>query len=150
MKKTSLIYLEKDGCYLMLLRNKKKQDYNEGKWIGVGGKFEPGETAEQCIKREVFEETGLTLNSMHFYGIVEFRSDTDGDEDMYLFSSEDFSGDCDTGNIICDEGTLKWIPKADIMGLQLWEGDRLFLKEMLEGKQEINMTLVYRQGKLVL
>lgn len=150
MKKTSLIYLEKDGCYLMLLRNKKKQDYNEGKWIGVGGKFEPGETAEQCIKREVFEETGLTLNSMHFYGVVGFRSDTDGDEDMYLFSSEDFQGDSDPEHISCDEGTLKWIPKTEVMALNLWEGDRLFLREMLEGKTEINMTLVYRQGKLVL
>ena len=82
MKKTTLIYLEKDGCFLMLLRNKKKNDCNEGKWIGVGGKFEKNETPEECIKREVLEETGLTLLSMHFYGVIEFRSDSDEDEDM--------------------------------------------------------------------
>lgn len=148
MKKTTLIYLEKDGCFLMLLRNKKKNDCNEGKWIGVGGKFEKNETPEECIKREVLEETGLTLLSMHFYGVIEFRSDSDEDEDMYLFTSDEFSGETSPDKIECNEGTLKWIPKCGIMSLNLWEGDRYFLKKILAGQQKINMRLVYNSGRI--
>lgn len=148
MIRSTLCYLEKDGSYLMLLRNKKKQDCNKGKWIGVGGKFEPGETAEECIRREVLEETGIRLKSMHFYGVVEFRSDTDEDEDMYLFSSKDFEGETDTDKIDCNEGSLKWIAKEEIMDLHLWEGDRVFLQKMLQGEDAINLRLEYTGGNL--
>lgn len=133
----------------MLLRNKKKQDCNKGKWIGVGGKLESGETAEECIKREVLEETGLRLNSMHFHGVVEFRSDTDEDEDMYLFTSADFTGETDTDKIECNEGTLKWIPKQEVLQLHLWEGDKVFLKQLLAGAAAISLRLEYSQGELV-
>ena len=89
---TTLCYIEHDGKYLMLNRNKKAKDLNEGKWIGVGGKVEPGETPEQCVRRETLEETGLVLGDIHFYGIVHFRSDIWEDEEMYLYGSSDFSG----------------------------------------------------------
>lgn len=146
MIKSTLCYIEQDECYLMLLRNRKKNDCNEGKWIGVGGKFEEGETPEQCMLREVKEETGLTLKSWHFYGIIEFRSDGWEYEDMYLFGSNEFEGVPDYN---CNEGELRFIPKNEIMKLNLWEGDRLFLKDMLDGKKKINMTLRYTGDKLI-
>ena len=143
---TTLCYIERGGSWLLMLRNKKENDLNEGKWIGVGGKCEPGETPEQCVRREAFEETGLTLGKLHFYGIIHFRSDTWEDEEMYLYSSEDFSGEPAE---VCSEGTLAWIPKDNVMELPLWEGDRLFLKKMLDGEPSIEMTLVYRGDKLI-
>ena len=142
---TTLCYIERGGCWLLMLRNKKENDLNEGKWIGVGGKCEPGETPEQCVRRETFEETGLTLEKLHFYGIIHFRSDTWEDEEMYLYSSDAFTGEPAEA---CSEGTLAWIPKEKVMDLPLWEGDRLFLKKMLEGELSIEMTLVYQGDKL--
>ena len=129
----------------MLLRNKKASDPNEGKWIGIGGKFEEGETPDECMLREVREETGLELTDYHFHGIIEFRSDEWEYEDMYLYTAQlpDIPPLPE-----CREGTLKWIPKAQIMNLNLWEGDRIFLKELLEGKKEINMRLCYHGDKL--
>ena len=137
---STLCYIEKQDCYLMLYRNKKKADPCEGKWVGVGGKFEPGETPEECLLREVREETGFILTDYQFRGVVHFLSDTWPDEDMYLFTSSSFLGE-DT--IDCDEGDLKWIPKDQILDLNLWEGDKYFLKPLLEGKQNINMTCRY-------
>ena len=141
MKKTTLCYIEKDDMLLMLYRNKKKNDMNEGKWIAVGGKVEPGETPDECCVREVFEETGIKLNSFHFYGIVKFRATTYEDEDMYLYSSSDFKLPDELPD--CDEGELKWIPKNKLLELPTWEGDRAFHKQMLEGKDTISMTLQY-------
>ena len=138
MINTTLCYIERDGKYLLLCRNKKKNDLNEGKWIGVGGKCEPGEAPEACVRRETFEETGLTLGKLHFYGIIHFRSDTWEDEEMYLYGSDDFTG---TLAEDCSEGTLAWVPKESVMDLPLWEGDRLFLKKMLAGESSIEMTL---------
>jgi 8-oxo-dGTP diphosphatase len=140
--KTTLCYIEKDGKYLMLYRNKKKEDPNGGKWIGVGGKFEEGETPFECVKREVLEETGIIIRNAHFYGVIEFRSDGWPDEDMYLFSSNDFD-DSEFHPEDCCEGTLKFIPKDEILELNLWEGDRVFLCEMLEGQDRINLRLRY-------
>ena len=146
MINTTLCYLMRDGCVLMLRRDKKENDLNEGKCIGVGGKFEPGESAEQCVRRETFEETGLTIGRLHFYGIIHFRSDTWEDEEMYLFSSDDFSGQLKED---CPEGELFWVPKDRVMELPLWEGDRLFLRPMLDGRDAIELTLEYEGDELV-
>lgn len=145
MINTTLCYIEKDGKYLMLYRNKKKNDLNEGKWVGVGGKFEPGETAEECLVREVHEETGLTLTDWHFYGIVNFFSDKWDDEAMYLYLGKDFEGDLCKN---CDEGELRWVDKSEIMKLPMWEGDVYFLREMLLGADKISMTLRYEGDTL--
>ena len=143
---TTLCYIKKEGSWLLLFRNKKENDLNEGKWIGVGGKCEPGETPEQCVRRETLEETGLTLGKVCCRGVVHFRSDTWEDEEMYLYTSEEFSGELDEN---CAEGTLAWIPEDQVMSLPMWEGDRLFLKPLLEGADEISMTLQYEGDTLV-
>ena len=137
---STLCYIEKDGCYLMLYRNKKPNDPCEGKWVGVGGKFEPGETPEECLLREVREESGLILTSYQFCGIVHFVSDTWPDEDMYLYTSSSFTG---ADSFDCDEGDLKWIPKEQILNLNLWEGDKYFLEPLIKGKTNISMTFRY-------
>jgi 8-oxo-dGTP diphosphatase len=138
--------MEKDGCYLMLLRNKKKADVNEGKWIGVGGKLEEGETPEECLLREVREETGVSLREYTFIGVIGFRLQGAEDEDMYLYRATAWDGAVDMD---CNEGTLKWIPKKDIMDLELWEGDRLFLERMLRGEDSVNMDLFYKDDVLI-
>ena len=145
MKYTTLCYIEKDGKYLMLFRNKKSNDENEGRYIGIGGKLEKNETVYECVCREVKEETGLVLASPELCGIIEFRSDIYETEIMYLFHADDFSGRM----IECDEGTLSWVKKDKIMSLSLWEGDRLFLRELISGKRDISMTLIYKGDKLV-
>lgn len=146
MINTTLCYIEKDGQYLMLLRNKKENDLNEGKWVGVGGKFEAGETPEECLIREVREETGVTLTEYDFLGIVKFISDTWEDEDMYLYIGRAYEGDIDYD---CNEGELKWIPADEVMDLNLWEGDRYFLAPMMKGETHIELTLRYEGNDLV-
>ena len=142
---TTLCYIKKEGSWLLLFRNKKENDLNEGKWIGVGGKCEPGETPEQCVRRETLEETGLILGKVCCRGVVHFRSDTWEDEEMYLYTSEEFSGELDEN---CAEGTLAWVPEDQVMSLPMWEGDRLFLPELLEGAAAIEMTVVYEGDRL--
>ena len=132
----------------MLYRNKKKDDPNEGKWIGVGGKFEPGETPDACMLREVREETGLTPASYHFCGVIHFLSDTWEDEDMYLYRAE-IDGSAANKTPACEEGELRWIPEDQLMDLPMWEGDRLFLKPLFEGEDNITMTLRYEGDTLV-
>ena len=166
MKKATLCYIRKrieDGAadsapsgyeYLMLYRNKKKEDPNEGKWIGVGGKFEPGETPDECMLRGVKEETGLVPDSYHFCGVIHFLSDEWEDEDMYLYRAEiasDAAVSAETADALalCEEGELRWIPEQELMNLPMWEGDRLFLKPLMEGADSINMTLQYEGDKLV-
>ncbi len=146
IKKSTLCYLEKDDSYLMLYRNKKENDCNAGKWIGVGGKFERGESADACMKREVFEETGLTVTDFHYYGVISFYSDSADTELMYLYSAAGFEGELKDN---CNEGTLRWVPKSEIENLPLWEGDRYFLADMLAGKQQISMSLYYEGDRLV-
>ena len=144
MDKTVLCYLHREDKYLLLYRNKKKADINEGKWIGIGGHLELGETKEQALIREVKEETGLTINSYEYRGDLIFIND-DYEEIMYLFTSDDFSGDI----IECDEGELHWIDKDKILSLNLWEGDRTFLPKLLNSKEFINMTLRYSKDQLI-
>ncbi|MBQ2934335.1 MAG: 8-oxo-dGTP diphosphatase [Clostridia bacterium] len=124
MINTTLCYIEKDNKYLMLHRVKKENDLNRDKWIGIGGKFEDRESPEQCIRREAFEETGLTLKKCNYRGIVTFVSDKWPTEYMHVFTTTDFSGDLKD----CDEGTLEWVEKQNIYNLPLWEGDKIFLR----------------------
>ncbi|TVP86808.1 MAG: 8-oxo-dGTP diphosphatase, partial [Acholeplasmataceae bacterium] len=123
MRETTLCYLEKHNQYLMLHRNKKPNDANQGKWIGIGGGFLDGETAEMCMVREVLEETGLHLTRCHYKGIVTFISDIHEDEIMHLFKGLAWTGDLKP----CEEGELAWMDKHDLDRLPMWEGDRIFL-----------------------
>lgn len=129
----------------MLYRNKKINDPCEGKWVGIGGKFEEGETAQDCLLREVREETGLTLTAFEPRGVVHFLSDRLPDEDMYLFSATAWEGEIS----LCSEGTLAWISKKDVLSLNLWEGDRYFLEPMLQGETKIALTCQYEGDRLV-
>ena len=135
---STLCYIERDGAYLMLHRTKKEHDINEGKWIGVGGHFEEGESPEECLLREVKEETGYTLTSFRFRGIITFIY-KNVVEYMHLFTADAFTGDPTP----CDEGELKWIPKGDVLNLNLWEGDRVFLKLLQEDAPFFSLKLVY-------
>lgn len=144
MKNTTLCYLEQNGCYLMLHRVKKQQDENAGKWIGVGGKFEEGESPDDCVRREVREETGLSLTEVRFRGIVTFVSDAFGTEYMHLFTSDRFSGTLHP----CDEGELAWVPVDRVPELNLWEGDRIFLDLLTRDTPFFSLKLVYRGDAL--
>ncbi len=124
MINTTLCHLEKDGKYLMLHRIKKENDLNKDKWVGIGGKFEDKESPEQCNAREVLEETGLTVHSAKYRGIVTFVSDKWETEYMHIFTSNDFSGEITE----CNEGKLEWIDKNELLNLNIWEGDKIFLK----------------------
>ena len=141
---TTQIYLEKDNKYLMLLRNKKEHDINEGKWIGVGGHMEEGETPLECVIREVKEETGLTLNSALLRAKIYFTSD-DYNELIYQYTSSDFSGEV----IECNEGVLKWVPIKDVLSLPTWEGDKYFLEPIINNEDYFEISLVYKNNKLV-
>ena len=129
----------------MLHRTKKEHDVNEGKWIGVGGKFNSGESPEECVKREVLEETGLTLNDQSLRGILTFSSEGWEDELIFVFTAEKFSGEL----IDCDEGELKWVPIPEIGALNLWEGDKIFLKLLAEDAPLFSLKLSYRGDELV-
>ena len=142
---TTLCYIEKDEKYLMLHRVKKKNDLNKDKWIGVGGKFEPGETPEECLLREVKEETGLTLEKYQFRGIITFLSNEWEMEYMHLFTASEFSGDL----IECNEGELVWVDKSKIFELKLWEGDTIFLRLLEESPDFFTLKLRYEGEKLV-
>ena len=144
MKRTTLGYLERDGHLLMLYRNKKKDDPNAGKWIGVGGHIEPGETPEACMRRELFEETGLAAGKLEYRGLVHFVSDRWEDEDMYLFTCRDFSGELGA----CSEGELAWVPLGDVPHLPAWEGDRVFLNKLAAGESGFEITLTYEGERL--
>ncbi|MBE5933644.1 MAG: 8-oxo-dGTP diphosphatase [Lachnospiraceae bacterium] len=146
MKLTTLCYIEKDDSYLMLYRNKKDKDQSQGKWLGIGGKLEDGESPEDCVFREVFEETGLKLKSVTSRGVITFISDVWEDELMFMFTATEFEGSLLEN---CNEGELSWIKKTDIMDLSLWEGDRYFLKDLIDGKPLVNMKLTYEGDKLV-
>ncbi len=145
MNFTTLCYIEKGNKYLMLHRTSKKKDGNKDKWIGVGGHFEKGESPEDCLLREVKEETGLELTSYQFRGIVTFISDEWPDEYMCLYTADRYTGDI--GN--CDEGELVWVEKEKIMDLNIWEGDKIFLKLLMENQPFFSLKLEYKGDKLI-
>lgn len=145
MMNTTLCYIEKENKYLMLHRTKKENDLNEGKWIGVGGKFEKDETPEECLFREVKEETGLVLTKYRLRAVITFISNQWQTEYMYLFTANEFTGEL----IQCDEGELEWVDKDDILKLNIWEGDRIFLKKMIEEDHFFTLKVVYEGDKLV-
>lgn len=136
---STLCYIEKDGKYLMLHRNVKKNDVNEGKWIGVGGHFEENESPEECLLREVKEETGYTLTSYRYRGLVTFISGNGVTEYMSLFTADGFAGE----PIPCNEGDLKWVEITKVGDLNLWEGDRIFLRLLLEREEFFSLKLEY-------
>ncbi|MDO4961427.1 MAG: 8-oxo-dGTP diphosphatase [Eubacteriales bacterium] len=153
---TTLCHLERNGCYLMLHRVKKEIDINKGKWIGVGGKFERGESPEDCVMREVFEETGFRLKGFCYRGLITFIYDTKDPEYIFVYSSTEFdtanagagSSKIDTAGDMpvpdCDEGIFAWVPKKDIMDLELWEGDRFMLSYLIRDRREpFSLKLCY-------
>ena len=143
MYNSTLCYLENGrGEYLMLHRVKKKVDINKGKWIGVGGKFEEGESPDECLRREVREETGLDLIRFRFRGVVTFLcNDSKSDQFMYLFTATGWTGELD---LDCKEGDLAWVPKERAAELPIWEGDEIFLKLLAEDRPPFLLTLDYR------
>ncbi len=144
MKQTTLCYLERGDEYLMLHRTKKKNDENHDKWIGVGGKFEANESPEDCMRREIFEETGLMVTDYCYRGIVTFVSDLYETEYMHLFTVTDWTGEARE----CDEGELAWIKKQKLFDLTLWQGDRIFLKLLQEDVPFFSLKLTYRGDEL--
>lgn len=144
MLNTTLCYIQKNEKYLMLHRIKKQNDINKDKWIGIGGKFEEGESPEECALREVKEETGLTLKSYEYRGIVTFVSDNNFTEFMHIFWSDDFEGEI----IDCDEGKLEWIEKSKLNDFEHWKGDEIFLDLINKKVPFFSLKLVYKSGIL--
>ena len=141
---TTMIYLKRDQSYLLLYRNKKKNDINHNKWIGVGGRREENETIDECAIRETKEETGYDIHSLKCAGEVLF---VDGDLRimMYCYEVTDFSGT----QIECNEGELRWIPIKDIYNYPMWEGDKAFLPLLINHAPYFKMELVYENGELI-
>ena len=143
---TTLCYLEQNGCYLMLHRTKKEKDINKDKWIGIGGHLEEGESPEECLVREMREETGVTPLSPKLRGIITFVSDRYGTEYMFLYSAEAYQGELSSD---CPEGDLQWVEKDRISSLPLWEGDKIFLRLMSENHPFFSLKLSYQGDNLV-
>lgn len=142
---TTLCYIEQDDKYLMMHRVKKEKDLNKDKWVGVGGHFEEDESPEECLLREVKEETGLTLTSWRFRGIVTFLSNEWPEaEYMCLYTADGFEGDMAT----CDEGTLEWVEKSKVYDLPIWEGDKIFFRLLEEGRPFFSLKLRYEGSRL--
>ena len=142
---STLCYIEKDNKYLMLHRTKKKNDINKDKWLGVGGKIEEGESPEECMIREVKEETGLTLKEYQLRGIVTYVSNKWETEYMYVFTATEFEGDL----IECDEGDLEWIEKEKIHTLPTWEGDHIFVDKLQKDNGFFFLIFEYDGEKLI-
>ena len=145
MRNTTLCYMERGREYLMLHRVKKAVDENRDKWIGIGGKFEAGESPEDCLLREVREETGLTLTSWRYRGIVTFVSDAWGTEYMHLFTADGWEG---SPRQDCDEGVLEWIDREALLSLPIWEGDKIFLRLLQEEAPFFSLKLRYEGDRL--
>lgn len=144
MTLTTLCYIEKDNSYLMLHRIKKEKDINKDKWIGIGGHFESGESPEECLLREALEETGLTLTSYRFRGIVTFLCDDITDYYMCLYTADGFTGTLKD----CSEGTLEWVSKDKLTELNLWEGDLIFFQLLKENAPFFSLKLCYKDNVL--
>jgi 8-oxo-dGTP diphosphatase len=145
MIQTTLCYITHGDRVLMLHRVKKKNDINKDKWIGIGGKFEAGESPEDCVLREAREETGLVLTDYRYRGIVTFVSDLWPTEYMHLFTATGYEG---VMREDCDEGVLDWIDKRDLLALPMWEGDRIFLRLLDEDTPFFSLKLVYQGDSL--
>lgn len=146
MKNTTLCYIENNGSYLMLHRIKKENDENKDKWVGIGGKFEAGESPFDCVKREIIEETALIPTKLCYRGIVTFVSNIYGTEYMHLFTCPKFSGEL---NRECTEGKLEWVKISEVENLPIWEGDKIFFKLLRENAPFFSLKLVYESDKLV-
>lgn len=144
MKLTTLCYIEQNNKYLMLYRNKKNNDINKDKWIGVGGHFERGESPDDCLLREVREETGLILEGYSLRGIITFVYNDNEAEYMFLYTADRFKGEI----IQCNEGMLKWIDKSEINNLSLWKGDKIFLDLLNSDTPMFSLKLVYNNDDL--
>ncbi len=144
MRNTTLCYIRRGGDVLLLHRTKKERDENKDKWVGVGGKFEPGESPEDCLLRETREETGLTLTEWRYRGLVTFVSDNWGTEYMHLFTATGFTGSLRD----CDEGELCWLPWETLPSLPIWEGDRIFLRLLDEERPFFSLKLRYEGERL--
>ena len=142
MRLTTLCYIERDGCYLMMHRIRKDQDENAGKWIGIGGHLEENESPEECIRREAFEEAGLHLSGLRLRGILTFILPDWGNELTFLYTAHAEPGELPE----CSEGVLEWVPLDRIPDLPLWEGDRIFLPLLRERKDFFSLKLVYAAG----
>ena len=143
--KFTLCYIEKGDSYLMLHRVKKENDINKDKWIGVGGRFEADESPEECLLREVREETGLELTSWKLRGIVTFRTDSVPTEYMFLYTADGYEGTLTD----CDEGVLEWVEKSKIYELPIWEGDKIFFRLLETEADFFSLKLCYEGDKLV-
>ena len=144
MKNTTLVYIERGDEYLMLHRVKKENDINRDKWIGLGGKFEADESPEECMLREVYEESGLRLNSWRYRGIVTFVNTVCEGEYMHLFTSDDYSGELTE----CSEGVPEWIKRSELFKLELWEGDKIFLRLLETDEPFFSLKLCYDGDRL--
>jgi len=142
---TTLCYIEKEDSYLMMHRVKKEKDINKDKWIGVGGHFEDGESPEECLLREVWEETGLKLTSFRLRGIVTFSTDIYPTEYMFLYTADGYEGEITE----CNEGNLEWVRKKDLYNLPIWEGDKVFFRLLEEELPVFSLKLRYEGSKLV-
>lgn len=161
MKNTTLCYIEKNNRYLMLHRIKKDNDQSRGKWLGIGGKFEDKESPDECLMREVYEETGLSLTSYRLRGIVSFISDIYETEYMFLYTADAYEGmlyEEPDGTLTpinngkktpCNEGVLKWVDIDMVPSLELWEGDRIFLKKLRDENDFFTLKLVYEGDRLI-
>ncbi|MCR4743002.1 MAG: 8-oxo-dGTP diphosphatase [Treponema sp.] len=149
MTNTTLCYIEKDGKYLMLHRVKKINDLNKDKWIGIGGKLENCESPQDCIRREVKEESGLELGKIEYRGFVTFvdmsQEDNPYTEYMHLFWTDDFKGQLK----VCDEGDLEWVLKSKMNDLPHWKGDEIFLDLIDKKAPFFSLKLVYKNGVLL-
>ncbi len=144
MKNTTVCYLERGTQYLLLHRTKKENDENAGKWIGVGGKCKENESPEDCMLREVREETGLSVTQHRLRGVITFVSDAWEGQYMYLFTASKWHGALTD----CDEGELAWVERTDMLHLPLWEGDRIFLALLAEERPFFSLKLVYQGDSL--
>ena len=142
---TTLCYIEKDDCYLMLHRVKKAVDINKDKWIGIGGHLEEGESPEECLVRETREETGLELTDYSLRGVITFVTDRYPTEYMFLYTAAGFSGTL----LSCDEGDLEWVPIKEVEKLPIWEGDKVFFRLLREQEEFFSLKLRYEGEKLV-
>lgn len=142
---TTLCYIEQEGAYLMMHRVKKEKDINKDKWVGVGGHFEEGESPEECLLREVLEETGLTLTDYRLRGVITFLTDVWQPEYMFLYTAGGFTGTLSD----CDEGVLEWVSKEKVPQLPIWEGDKIFFRLMEERQDFFSLKLRYEKDVLI-